>query len=280
MTRTTALVETPTEEERAVLARSDLDGLELEPDGTEGIAPSFPIVKIVQGTSSMDGAGKHGGDFWHSDSEEFEGTIDVVALLMRHTQAFFPRDAVEPACSSSDGVSPRPNQPLWRSAVVELANGGITDVPEQAPAYCRDCPFSLWIDDQPPPCRASVMLLVERADGSLAQLRVGGKSMQPWRRFVSRRLAPKQLPLYTQRLHLYTEERSEPGKKWFELRVDAQPLTRAEVARNVALLRAERQRFEASVAAAAQEADEERASNQPAGQDDWLDGTASFVDPD
>jgi hypothetical protein len=206
-----------------------------ESDGTEDIAPSFPIVKGVQATSSMEGAGRHGGEFWRSDTEEYLPSLDIVALFQKDTRAYFVEGNDQPACMSTNGLTPLPNQPLW------TARG------EESPVMCDMCPLSAWGDDgSPPACKESKIVLAD-LDGELIQLRIGGTWIKPWTRFISKRLRPKKLPLCSQRLHLTTDEKSEPGKKWYELRIDATPLPYEDARQYNAVIQYERSRFERAV---------------------------------
>lgn len=146
------------------------DDLAWEDTGIGNVAPSFPIIKIVQGTSTMEGAGKHGGDFWRSDTEEFYSELDVVPLLRRETRALFEQGNNSPICMSPDGVAPLSNQPLWMSTnitTIDMGQKGIHPVPEFAPENCAACPFSQWGEDGTPPlCGSSDVLLVD-VDGDL-----------------------------------------------------------------------------------------------------------------
>lgn len=231
-----------------------------EDDGTSGIAPQFPTIKIVQPTSSMKDASRNAGAFFHGDYEEYEHTLDAVGILARDTRAYFKEGEDTPACASPDANAPFPAQRLWK------------DRGELQPPSCDLCPFSAWNenDGTPPPCRQSTVVLVDREPDAdmpnLAQLRIGGKSLKPYRQFVARKLAPKRLPLFTKRLHLYTEEKSEPGKKWFELRIDADDLPRAKALQYNEILRAQRQQF---VAGTEQTFDEPEAPARVA--PDWHD---------
>ncbi len=201
-----------------------------ESDGTEDVAPSFPYIKLVQATSSMEGASKHAGDFWRSDTETYHNPLDVVALFQKQTRAFFKEGENQPACRSNDGITPAPNQPLWENMA--------------APASCADCPFSVWGEDgTPSECSKSTVVLVEH-EGELAQLRLSGTSIGPWRRFIASKLKSKKLPLCSQRLSLTTVEKSKPGKKWFELMVDAERMPDAEARAYNAIIAYERGRFE------------------------------------
>jgi len=239
------------------------EGIDFEPDGNEDIKPSFPVIKMVQATSVMAGSKRHVGEFWHSDYEDYSPSLDVVGLLKRDTRAFFLEGQREPACASNDGITPRADQPYWED--------------KEQPATCAECPLSVWGDDgTPPPCRQSMVLLVDRnpeGEPDLAQLRIGGMSITPYRRFVGRKLAPKKLPIYTQRLRLSTTEKAEAGKNWMELVIEGEPLPREQVMKYVGILRAERTRFEQSV---------QHEPEAPAAQT-WGDGSESYagrVDPE
>lgn len=235
--------------------------IEWESDGTEEIAPSFPVIKIVQPTSSMEGSGKKGGEFWRSDNEEYYPTLDVVALFSKTTRAYFEEAADQPACASNDGIAPRPNQPLWEG--------------KEQPRACASCPFSEWGEDGTPPrCKESLAVLVDH-DGELAQLRIGGKSMKPFKNFVARKLKPKKLPLCSQRLHLYTEEKTEPQKKWFELRIDAEQLKPTDASVYNAVLAYERGRFMEAASG-----DEPEIHDVTPGGDGWGDGSQSYAASD
>lgn len=262
-------------------AVSEWTGSEWESDGTDDIAPSFPVVKIVQNTSQMEGASKNIGRLWRSDTEEFFDHLECVPLFKKNTRALFAPDNDQPLCASNDGIEPRPNMPLWSDATpmpeafLDLRN----DVPPgKEPTDCDTCPFSQWIGDNPPPCKSSINVLIHHQD-SLAQLRISGKSIKPFKQFVARKLAPKKLPLCSQRLDLFTEEHKEPGKKWFQLCIDATLMSPAEGKLYNAVLRDERSRFESSLAI--EPDDEEPAAGGRSGrspQPSWGDGSASFRD--
>lgn len=213
----------------------DFQSADWESDGTENVQPSFPTIKVVQGTSTMDGGGRHGGDFWHSDTEEFTSILDCVALVRRETRSLFEEGQDGPRCLSMDGNAPLPSQPYWA-----------TRGPQ--PKACADCPLSQWGDDgTPPPCKLSNVLLIDRGEGDLAQLRVSGKSLRVLRQFIARRCRPRRLPLYAYRLRLSTVERSEPSKKWHELVIDGTLMAPAEAKVYSDILKAQREQFERSV---------------------------------
>ena len=228
-----------------------------ESDGNEDIAPSFPTITIVQPTSRMPGAEKHVGEFWHSDRETYEPELSVVGLVKRETRAMFAEGSDTPVCMSSDGKAPHPNMPLWRMESVKLRDGDKSVPFGVAPSACEMCPFSQWLGDSPPACQASYVILVDRGDDDLAQLRIKGKSIKPYREFVKRKLAPKRLPLFLFRLHLSGAVKSDVGKKWAELAIDAEPLNQEDALRYNEILRSHRSRFEHSVASSVEWDDEQ-----------------------
>ncbi len=222
------------------------------PDGTEDIAPSFPIIKIVSATSQMPGAAKHVGEFYRTDTEEYYPTLEVVALFQKETRALFGEGNDKPLCRSLDGRAPMPFQPLWDMPSFRTGNGTPQTVPDSGqPKNCTTCWFAQWGEnDEPPVCRGSVEVLVDAGDGELANLRLPGSSISTWRGFVARKLKPRKLPLCSQRLTLTTTEKTKPGKKWYEVTIDAEPLSREEALAYNAILSYERQRFEDAVATA------------------------------
>lgn len=219
------------DESGEIVSWEDFGQYDFEDDGTEEIRPSFPNIKLVQSTSSMEGATQNVGKFWHSDRETFEYPLEVVALARRETRALFEEGRLEPACLSIDGKAPLPNQPKWAGSA--------------QPAACAECPFSSWGEDNsPPPCGKSEVLLVDRGDGDLAQFRVNGTGIKPLRQFIARRCKPKHLPLYAFRLTFTASEMVGPGKKWQQLEVDGDLQTPAVAQRYSDMLRSQREAFE------------------------------------
>ena len=249
---------------------------EWEDDGTEDIAPAFPYIKIVQATSGMAGASRHAGEFYHSDTEAYSPHLDVVALVKRNTRALFEKDADQPSCSSPDGFVPFENTPLWDKKEVVFQEGPML-VPHDRPVGCGGCQFSQWVEGKPPACKLSMALLVDRSeknDGSdLAMLRVGGKSLKPFRQFVAKNVVAKRRPLYSYNLTLTTQEFSEPGKKWFELRIAPSDLALDQAKAYNALVKEQRGKFEAN--AAMDHLDQDEAPS--AMVDEWGDGSESYA---
>ena len=215
-----------------------------EDDGNSDIQPSFPVITIVQPMSQAKEADKHVGEFYHSDSETFTPTLDVVGLVRHETRALFEDGKDKPACMSFNGKEPQPNQPVWTQATVTIRKTEMGVPFTRAPRACAECPFSEWNGDQPPLCKNSNIILVDRGEDDLAQLRISGTSIKPYRQFVARKLIPKHQPLFTQRLHLSTEIKVEPGRKWAQLVIGNTPLSQKEADRYNAILGEQRARFE------------------------------------
>ena len=152
-----------------------------------------------------------------------------------------------PACLASDG---RSFQPLdfptpcdCRPPPSTLGACG---------AACAACPFSDWQPDGSAPlCRESRVLLIERDDdGTLAQLRLGGMNIRPFVQFVARKLKPKKLPLYSQRLYLAIAEHRRDGNTWNEVEIGSELLSVEAGMAYSEILREQRQRFESTLGGA------------------------------
>lgn len=231
------------DEQEALQAWGNAQDEPWEDDGNSDIQPSFPVIKIVQPTSTMPDSEKHVGEFYFSDIEAFAPEIECVGLVKRDTRAYFIQGDDQPQCMSADGIAPLDGMKLWANSDNGAPNGA-------QPQFCDQCPFGSWgTNDTPPPCKSSLVVLVARANGDLAQLRIGGKSIRPYKQFVAKKLRPKKLPLYSQRLVLSTEMKSEPGKRWAELVIESQTMTPTEALKFNHILQDQRRRFEESVAA-------------------------------
>lgn len=263
----TGLAEAIKDEGGALVASRDQalaewgQGGDWESDGNEDIQPSFPTITIVQNTSRMEGADNHVGEFWHSDWEAYTPEVECVGLVKRDTRALFEEGSDKPVCMSADGKVPLANMPLWEKDYVSVRGGASIKV-GAAVSECMDCPFGQWINDAPPVCKESFVLLVDRGEGDLAQLRFGGMSIRPYKQFVSRKLAPKKLPLFSHRLVLSTKGQSDAGKKWRELVIEGELMRPTEAQRYNDILRAQRERFEKGI------------TSEGGQVEQWMDGPA------
>lgn len=252
----------------------NMDDMEIDeaqgfaPDGTEGILPSFPVIKIATATSRMDKADKNAGSFWCSDTEEYSESIDVVGLVARNTRALFSddRSIEKPLCMSTDGRVPLADQPLWGQESVDTRDYGTLDVPEATPSNCAACPFSQWGEgtdgkQHPPVCRESLVLLVAREDGQFATLRLGGTNIKPFRQMVATKLKPKALALCTQALRLTTERKQANGNTWYEIVWQATPLPRKLALFFNQAVREQQARFDHSIEAGGEDVPEATADD-------------------
>jgi hypothetical protein len=184
---------------------------------------------------------KLAGEFWHSDWERSTPTLEVVMLYRRETRALFEADNNEPVCRSDDAKRPAVGMPLWEMEEVDLGKQGKVAVPS-FPVMCQNCPFAEWaLDGTPPACGNSYLLLVDRGNGDLAQLRVKGTSIGPYRRFISKK--PQNRPMYHFRTTITSEDCAKGTRRWFEMRFKAEPLEEEEARRYDLLLRSQA-RFE------------------------------------
>ena len=238
----------------------DYSGIEFESDGTENIAPPMAVIKLVQPTSSMEGAGKHGAEFYHIDREDYTPELDVVPLSMKWTRAYFQEgNAEKPACASPDAETPYPDQTLWEG--------------KHQPAACVECPFGPTFRERnngaTSPCKASMVLLVQRQDDeSWALLRLNSMSIDPFKAWVGR-LKRRKIAMFTQRARVTAQEFAEPGKKWAQMAFESSDLPRDRVMELNAVMREQRERF---------------AKDIPQEDEVWGDGKTPFrtepVDPE
>lgn len=273
-------------ETQAVVPAEYMD-IQWEDDGSEDIQIRFPSVVLTQATSKTPDAGRHGGDFWHSDREEYTRNLECVALRMSYQQAFFEDGKTAPSCSAQDGKVPRPGQSLWQQETYKPRN-----MPEQAvplmrqPSSCAECPFSQFgPNGERPLCNKSVLLLIERLDdGSYAQLRFGGMSLKPWEKFVSSKLQHKnrRVPLFTNKLTLTGREESRDQNKWYELEVYGEVLPIEEQQRYNALVGSMRSHMEQAIAESEQAMDMPAPAAAPVAWDDGLTPLkqSAFIEPD
>lgn len=216
----------------------------------EGIAPILPEIRIVQKATPSMGpeSGKHGGDFWLSDSGTFEPELTGTIILVSASKVLFDEDIPnQPVCSSLDGRVPRPGGSVWEKGTIRLKGmkeGEHAEVPmTRAPAACATCPFNIWIDRRPPPCRDSYLALFEHRDsGNLYRLRFNGTSIGPFRNWLGhlagssarRGGGGKTRPPASQVIRLYTTmgESKDLNTTWYEARIDTVGDTPAEDAQS------------------------------------------------
>lgn len=274
-----------------VVRWEDLAGLDWGDDYGHGdINPSFPYLKIVQPMTTAKGATGKEGWFYHSDTGEYIGTVEGVVLLKTNPRSMFIAGHDKPVCASMNGVEPLPNQPLWEMKSIIVKRGEKPQpLPLTEPSSCETCVFGAWTGERGnrivPPCSQSNMLLLDENDGSqppganLVMFRVKGRSIKPYKKWYATRCAPKRLPPFAYRLHMYTEgPLSEPGKegKWYELRIESEPMDPADVLAYKAIVDAQRAKFHESVAVAGDDEPEVVVVDANAA-DQWGDGSERYA---
>lgn len=200
-------------------------------DGADDVRIQFPMLKLIQGTTrGIDGASKHIGEWYHTDTGEFETDLHVIPLYKQNQRACFEDDAEMPSCSSLDGIAPLPYQPLWQKETAKFR--GMAPVKVEsitpdglAPALCAQCPLSQFVDGNAPICGESMLMMVMREDNSFAQMRLGGTALGPVRNRLGKLVKNnKRLPMFTQRWTFSSKETEKGNKKWQQLTVETMPL--------------------------------------------------------
>lgn len=208
-------------------------------DGTEELPVSHPMITLTPPIAAT--KDRPAGEFFHSDTERSTPTLEVVILFMRETRALFEDGSNEPICRSDDGKIPARDMPVWEMDEVTFKKYGTVTVPDR-PVACDVCPFSEWDGSNPPVCGNSYLLLVDRGDGDLAQLRVKGTSIKPFKDWVAKK--PRGVPMYCFKATVTAEERRKDMNRWFEMKFKAVPLEEEEALRYDALMRSQAHRFE------------------------------------
>lgn len=177
-------------------------------EGAEGYSQAdlkLPVWKIVQGTSRMEGAVKHVGEFYNTVTGEYRPDLDVAVLSWKHARSLFSGDPSDskPECLSRDCV--------------------------QGSRYgaCRGCQFNaevhqdLWQGDPKTTKRCSLgysMTLISPDEGT-PSLFTAMKTAVGAVKMLNTTLMLKKLPLFGVLCNFSTVTRQEPGKQWQELRI-------------------------------------------------------------
>ena len=209
-------------------------------DGNSDIPPAHPMIGLIPPIAATKDF--VAGEFKHSDRDKSTPTLEVVILYRRETRALFEQGNNEPVCRSDDGKRPALNMPVWDMTEVNIDKRGPMIVPA-FPGQCSACPFAEWgLNNEKPICGNSYVLLVDRGDGDLAQLRIKGTSIKPYRDFIAKK--PQGKPTYFYRTTITSEDKTKGTNRWFEMRFKAEPLEEEEARRYDLLLKAQAHRFE------------------------------------
>lgn len=187
-------------------------------DGNDDAPIHYPLIKMVHATSRMtDDAPKHAGEFWHDDLERFTETLEIVGLVRKDSRALFMEGSESPVCRSSDGKTPEPGGEIWGMEMVQLRKAAQPQMlPHAEPSSCASCVFGQWFDKTPPPCKSSIVLLVDRPGIGPARMQLSGKSIRPYNDLIGR-IRGKKHRLFFYKLTLSTVRKSEGGNTWYEL---------------------------------------------------------------
>lgn len=216
--------------ETALTLESLLD--DFASDGAEDLAVTFPDIKLIQGTTrGIANSERHIGDFYHSDTQQFDEKLEVIPLYMQTQRAIFEDGVEAPGCMSVDGISPLPNQPLWTKEKILIKQKLLDQNGMWQPEYCADCPYSRFKEDgTPPPCGETILMMVRRDDDSFARLRIGRTGLKPVRDAAKKlQFKGRRLPIFTSLWSFSSVSKETPGRKWSQLQVSTTPLPPAEV---------------------------------------------------
>lgn len=228
----------PIEEKNHSLVTRAVDpyaDIEFADDGVDEskVNLAWPDLKLIQGTTrGIKGSERFLGYFYHPDTDEFTETLDVIPLAVREQRAFFEDMADSPACISLNNINPEPNQLLWQKEKVMVKGVGemyVGDMPQ--PALCVDCPFSKFGEDgSAPACGETILMMVQREDGSFARFRIGRTGLKPVRKAISRLISgSRRMPVYSALWTFGSESIEKGSRKWMQLTVRTQPLERDQI---------------------------------------------------
>lgn len=130
--------------------------------GMENVQPGelrIPILKLVQGTSRMNGAAEHQGEWHNSVTNTFEPARELLIIGTADGRALWADEfdaGNKPLCKSNDGIAPLPEHiGSVHKMIGKDAMGGPLVSAVTIPAKCEDCPLSQWAGDEiPPRCSA------------------------------------------------------------------------------------------------------------------------------
>lgn len=181
------------------------------PEGWENVpqeAFSTPSWQITQPAAKREGAGKHGGEFYHSISKTYRESLDVVILRLEPNNTLWAgADAKSPECTSND----------W-------TNGSRY-------GKCKECVFNRFANPElaaqfdeglnPKSCNTGGLqfLLLTLDDFEPAIFRVHGKSIAPTKVFDSMLRRTKQ-PIYGCPITISAKEESNAKGRFFTPRYE------------------------------------------------------------
>ena len=153
--------------------------------GMENVQPGelkVPLLKLVQGTSRIDGAADHLGEWHNSVTGEFETNPELLIIGIAKGRVMFPATYSadnKPLCGSNDGFAPREE---YRGAEIKAVSqdehGDPVVVSVTIPLACAECPFSQWGENTPPRCKEVATFAGMQHEGMPALIQVMSTGMK------------------------------------------------------------------------------------------------------
>lgn len=165
----------------------------------------IPVIKIVHGTSKMEGHSKHGGEFWNSVTGEFKPSLNVVVLRMNHVRSLFQKDNDKPLCVSRDAQQGSAYGACGKCRYNAQIHNELWQSDEDA-LRC-DLGFSLMLVD----CDTAELGLFTASKTNFNAIR---KLVTQWKAMKPRR------DLYTVAWRFSTAIMEKPGRQWNQLEVN------------------------------------------------------------
>lgn len=162
-------------------------------EGFDQLGPddfSLPRLVLVQAQHVHDGAEKHMGEWYRTDTNEHIEAPRVLLIGIAKSRAMFEIDNFsrdsEPLCRSDDGFRPR------MELVGTKVNGLV--IPES----CLACQFSEWIGDIPPACQLADnwAALTEEGEPVIFRLKGAGAKVSKQLKNVVRISRARKRPTY------------------------------------------------------------------------------------
>lgn len=131
---------------------------------------SLPRMILVQAQHVHEGAEKHTGEWYRTDTSEHMEAPRVLIIGIAKSRAMFDEDNfsrdASPLCRSDDGHHPR----------MEYAGTSVNG--QRIPESCLACPFAEWNGDTAPPCQIADNWAALTCEGEPVIFRMKGAGMK------------------------------------------------------------------------------------------------------
>ena len=162
-------------------------------EGFDQLGPddfSLPRLVLVQAQHVHDGADKHLGEWYRTDTNEHIEAPRILLIGIAKSRAMFELDNFsrdsEPLCRSDDGYHPR----------MELVGTKVSGL--IVPDNCLACQFSEWTTDTPPACQLADnwAALTEEGEPVIVRLKGAGAKVSKQLKNVVRISRARKRPTY------------------------------------------------------------------------------------